>query len=63
MNYKCNGSDESTFSKDKTWRINMGTITTKDKTQIYYKDWGSGKPVVFSNGWPLNTELLAFLEV
>jgi non-heme chloroperoxidase len=41
----------------------MGTITTKDNTQIYYKEWGSGNPVVFSHGWPLNTDLLAFLEV
>ncbi len=34
----------------------MGIITTKDNTQIYYKDWGTGLPVVFSHGWPLNSD-------
>lgn len=34
----------------------MGYLTVRDGTQLYYKDWGSGKPVVFSHGWPLSAD-------
>ena len=45
----------------------MGTITTTDGTGIFFKDWGEGRPVVFSHGWPLSaddwdTQMLFFLQ-
>jgi len=45
----------------------MATITTRDGTEIYYKEWGSGQPIVFHHGWPLSsddwdTQMLNFVE-
>ena len=34
----------------------MGSITTTNGTEIFYKDWGSGQPIVFSHGWPLSAD-------
>src|SRR5438105_14045233 len=34
----------------------MSTITATDGTEIFYKDWGNGQPIVFSHGWPLSSD-------
>src|SRR5271154_3929656 len=45
----------------------MGTVTTKDGVEIFYKDWGQGQPIVFHHGWPLSsddwdTQMLFFVQ-
>ena len=34
----------------------MPSVTTQDGVEIFYKDWGSGRPIVFSHGWPLSAD-------
>lgn len=51
-----NGSAATRRQPENGERKTMGTITTRDGTEIYYKDWGSGPVVVLSHGWPLNAD-------
>src|SRR5687767_697681 len=49
-------SDQPTSTSPRKGARNVNLITSKDGTQIYYKDWGRGPVVTFSHGWPLNAD-------
>src|SRR6202453_600294 len=63
MWFNCGDVNYPSFFKG----VHMPIIKTKDGTEIFYKDWGSGQPIVFSHGWPLSADdwdaqMMFFLE-
>src|SRR3954464_3673504 len=53
---ECEGTPGRAFERNEPKENLMSAITTRDGTEIYYKDWGKGPVITFSHGWPLSSD-------
>lgn len=65
--FSAQGVSPTSFSNKSERTNDMGSLKTRDGTEIFYKDWGAGQPIVFHHGWPLSsddwdTQMLFFLD-